>query len=253
MTNIATIGILGGMGPEATNQLCALISANTTVAKDQDHIPVITYNNSLIPSRERYAQGNGESPVPEMIRTARVLEAAGATFLLMPCNLAHLFWREVQEAISIPLVNMIEETVKYIDEHHPQSRRIGILASTPTIENGIYQQALRAHGRQLVAPDAYDQTEFVMRAIYGAKGIKGGYKDAPRAMLTGAAKRLVAEGAELIIAGCTEVSLVLSSDNSPFTVVDPLEILARVAVARAKLITEGEPREVSPVREWRGA
>ncbi|HEX8459335.1 MAG TPA: amino acid racemase [Pyrinomonadaceae bacterium] len=253
MTIIATIGILGGMGPEATNQLCALITAHTTVSKDQDHIPVITYNNSLIPSRERYARGRGESPVPEMIRTAQVLEAAGASFLLMPCNLAHLFWRDVQDAIGIPLLNMIEETVKYIDEHHAASRRVGLLASTPTIENGIYHHSLRAHGRHLLVPDAYDQTEFVMRAIYGASGIKGGHKDAPRSVLIKVAESLIKEGAELIIAGCTEVSLVLSSDNAPCAVVDPLAILARVAVARAKVITEGEPREVYPVREWRGA
>jgi aspartate racemase len=233
MSNISTIGILGGMGPEATNRLCALITAHTPVGKDQDHIPVITFNNSLIPDRVSAAYGGGESPVPEMIRTARVLEAAGADFLLMPCNLAHLFLAEVQAGVQVRILDMIEETAAHIARHYPQSREAGILASTPTLESGLYHRSFQKHGKRLVAPGAEEQAGRVMKAIYGSEGIKCGYKDEPRALLTGAAERLVAAGAEMIIAGCTEVSLVLSSDNSPFTVIDPLEIIARVAVARA--------------------
>jgi aspartate racemase len=237
MSNISTIGILGGMGPEATNQLCALITAHTAVGKDQDHVPVVTFNNSLIPDRVRAAYGGGESPVPEMIRTARVLEQAGAGFLLMPCNLAHLFRGEVQAAVGIPILDMIEETVGYIVEHYPQCRVAGILASTPTLESGLYHESFQKHDKRLLAPGADEQAEFVMKAIYGAQGIKCGFKDAPRALLTGAAERLVGAGAEMIVAGCTEVSLVLNSGNSPFIVIDPLEIIARVAVARAGAAT----------------
>jgi aspartate racemase len=238
-SNISTIGILGGMGPEATNQLCALITAHTPVGRDQDHIPVITFNNSLIPSRVRAARGDGESPVPEMIRTARVLEGAGADFLLMPCNLAHLFLADVQAAVRVPILDMIGETVGHIAEHYPQCGQAGILASTPTLQSGLYHESFQKHGKRLLAPDADEQAETVMQAIYGATGIKCGYKDEPRALLTGAAERLVAAGAELIIAGCTEVSLVLSSADSPFEVIDPLEIIARVAVARARPDVDG--------------
>jgi len=230
------------MGPEATNQLCALITAHTPVGRDQDHIPVITFNNSLIPSRVSAARGDGESPVPEMIRTARVLEGAGADFLLMPCNLAHLFLADVQAAVQVPILDMIEETVGHIAEHYPQSRQAGILASTPTLQSGLYHESFQKHGKRLLAPDADEQAETVMQAIYGAAGIKCGYKDEPRALLTRAAERLVEAGAEMIIAGCTEVSLVLSSANSPFEVIDPLEIIARVAVARARPDVDGGER-----------
>ncbi|HZH90316.1 MAG TPA: amino acid racemase [Pyrinomonadaceae bacterium] len=234
MSNVSTIGILGGMGPEATNQLCALITGRTPVGKDQDHVPVITFNNSHIPDRVHAAYGRGESPVPEMIRTARVLEGAGADFLLMPCNLAHLFLRDVQAAVRIEILDMIEETVRYIAEQYPQCGQAGILASTPTLQSGLYHEALRKHGRRLVAPNEDEQAGKVMKAIYGREGIKCGYKDEPRVLLSEAAEHLVAEGAEMIIAGCTEVSLVLTSENSPFIVIDPLEIIARVAVERAK-------------------
>jgi aspartate racemase len=222
------------MGPEATNRLCALMTRLTPVARDQDHIPVITYNNSLIPDRVGAADGSSESPVPEMVRTARVLERAGADMLLMPCNLAHYFIDEVQREIQIPILNMIEETVSFIVAQHPSLRRAGLLASAPTIKHGLYERSFAAHQRVVLTPEPAAQEALVMKAIYGERGVKRGYKDEPRALLIEAAEQLLTKGAELIIAGCTEVSLVLTEGQSAFQVVDPLEVVARVAVERAR-------------------
>jgi aspartate racemase len=242
MANFSTIGILGGMGPEATNKLCALITAFTPVTKDQDHIPVITYNNPQIPERVGAVRGASESPVPEMIRTARVLEEAGADIILMPCNLAHFYLADVQKAISTPFLDMIEETVNFTVEHYPHCRKVGIIASTPTIECGIYTKAFRRHDRVLISPNANEQESKVMRAIYASDGIKCGYKRKPRALLMEVGHTLVADGAEVIIAGCTEVSLVMKQKNSPFVVIDPMEVIARVAVERTM---RGENASVS--------
>jgi len=233
MADFSMIGILGGMGPEATNQLCALITALTPVTRDQDHIPVITYNNPQIPDRVKAVSGESESPVPEMIRTAQVLEQAGADVLLMPCNLAHFYLADVQKAICIPLLDMIQETVKFTIENYPRAQTVGIIASTPTIECGIYERAFRRHDRLLVSPDTEDQESKVMRAIYGQDGIKCGHKTRPRALLMEVGQALVAKGAEIIIAGCTEASLVMKQKNSPFIVIDPMEVVARVAVEKA--------------------
>jgi aspartate racemase len=233
MANFSTIGILGGMGPEATNQLCVLITALTPVTKDQDHIPVITYNNPQIPARVSAVRGQSESPVPEMIRTARVLEEAGADMLLMPCNLAHFYLEDIQKAVRIPFLDMIEETVNFTVEHYPHCRRVGIIASTPTIECGIYDKTFRKHDRLLISPDKDEQESKVMAAIYAPDGIKCGHKVKPRALLMEAGHALVEKGAEIIIAGCTEVSLVMKEKDSPFVVIDPMEVVARVAVERA--------------------
>ncbi len=233
MADFSTIGILGGMGPEATNKLCALITALTPVTKDQDHIPVITYNNPQIPDRVRAVRGDSESPVPEMIRTARVLEEAGADMLLMPCNLAHFYLADVQKAIRTPFLNMIEETVSFTVEHYPRCRKVGIVASTPTLECGIYDEAFRRHDCILISPERDEQEAKVMRAIYAPDGIKCGYKRKPGALLMEVGHALVAKGAEVIIAGCTEASLVMKRKDSPFVVIDPMEVIARVAVERA--------------------
>jgi aspartate racemase len=239
MAGFSTIGILGGMGPEATNELCALITALTPVTKDQDHIPVITYNNPNIPDRVKAVRNEAESPVPEMARTAQVLERAGADMLLMPCNLAHFYRDDVQKAVRIPLLNMVEETVKHIIENHTDCRTIGIIASTPTIECGLYEKAFRRHDRLLLSPGQEEQDDKVMRAIYGQDGIKCGHKEGPRALLNEAARGLIKRGAQIIIAGCTEASLVMKQKDSPFTVIDPMEVIARVAVRRAR---QGESR-----------
>jgi aspartate racemase len=243
MTDVYTIGILGGMGPEATNRLCSLITAAASpVHRDQDHIPVITFNNSSIPDRVRAVQGrihqamlkSFENPVPEMIRTARVLEQAGADFLIMPCNLAHYFIAEIQEAIRIPILNMVEETVRHTVSLYPQADKIGLLASTPTISAGIFERAFKSYERLVLSPDENEQEAKVMRAIYGSDGVKCGHSEKPRALLMEAAQQLKAQGAEVIIAGCTEVSLVMTQKDLSLPIVDPLQIIAGVAVKRAR-------------------
>jgi aspartate racemase len=242
MKNVSTIGVLGGMGPEATNRLCELITALTHARKDQEHIPVITFNNSLIPSRVGALRGAGESPLPEMIRTAQVLERAGADFLLMPCNLAHCFLDEVRREVHVPVLDMIEETVKYAVAQYPDFYKVGLLASTPTIENRLYEKSFAPYRRVVLKPTASEQQSKVMEAIYGARGIKSGYKEEPAALLMEAAHGLLTNGAELIIAGCTEVSLVMTEGRAPCPVIDPMEVLARVAIERARASGGGESK-----------
>lgn len=233
MNEPLTIGVLGGMGPEATNRLCALITASTPARGDQDHVPVITYNNPRIPDRVRGVYGGGESPVPELARTARVLEDAGADVIVMPCNLAHFFIEDIRRAVRVPLLDMVEETVRFVVERHPLRRVVGLLASSPTIRCRLYDEPFRKHGVEVVAPNDEEQESKVMAAIYGPEGIKSGRKDVPRALLMDAARSLAAEGACVIIAGCTEVPLVLSRSDVSVPVVDPLEVVAGVAVRLA--------------------
>ena len=230
-----TIGIIGGMGPEATNRLCSLITANTAAVRDQDHIPVIAFNNSAIPDRVAAIFAMGRSPVPELVRTARALEAAGADFLLMPCNTAHYFFDDVQAAVSVPLVNMIELTVKHIIEEFRAGGHnvVGLLGSTPTVECGLYETILLAQGQEIVVPDENDQKLLVMDAIFGEQGIKAGMHEHPARLLQAAANKLIAAGATIIVAGCTEISLVLNNGDLGVPIVDPLQVVADYAVRHA--------------------
>ncbi|AGT34197.1 hypothetical protein OCC_13515 [Thermococcus litoralis DSM 5473] len=149
------IGILGGMGPLATVDLFKRIVLKTPAKKDQDHPRIIIYNNPKIPDRTAYILGKGENPLPELIDSAKKLEKWGADFIIMPCNTAHYFADEIQKAIKIPLINMIEETASYVEALGV--KRVGILATTGTIVSGIYQKALKKRGIEALIPSEKDQ------------------------------------------------------------------------------------------------
>ena len=221
------IGILGGMGPLATVDLFRRIVLKTPAKKDQDHPRIIIYNNPKIPDRTAYILGKGENPLPELIDSAKKLEEWGADFIIMPCNTAHYFAEEIQKAIKIPLINMIEETASYVASLG--MKRVGILATMGTIASGIYQKALEKRGIKGVVPSVEDQ-EKVMKGIY--EGVKAGDIELGRKLLLEVAKKLEKE-AEGIIAGCTEVSIALKQEDLNVPLVDPMDILAQKAVKMA--------------------
>tara|TARA_Y100000310_G_C20571494_1_gene758252 strand:+ start:92 stop:844 length:753 start_codon:yes stop_codon:yes gene_type:complete len=229
-----TIGILGGMGPEATNQLATMITALTTVEKDQDHVPVITFNNSKIPHRINFIYGNSENPIPEMISTAKKLESAGADVIIMPCNTAHYFIKDIQSHINIPFMSLIEETVLFIKRNFPMVKKVGILGTNLTIREKLYENELNMQNLEAVLPNSKEE-EFLMKAIYD---LKAGKKENAKKILKTVGKTLVERGAEIIICGCTEIPLVLKQEDTSFIILDPAKIGAQAAILFAKESTE---------------
>lgn len=226
------IGILGGMGPEATVDLFLKIIKATPAKKDQDHLRIVIDNNPKIPNRTLAILGKGKSPLKQLQETLHNLEKAGAEIIAMPCNTAHHYYRELQESTNIPIINMISETVAYIYENFPDIKKIGLLATIGTIKAGIYHKAITK--LEVITPDE-DAQETVMNAIYGEQGIKAGYTQGkPRSDILEVAKVLINKGAEAIIIGCTEISLVLSQKDLPIPLIDPSQILAGVIVRKAR-------------------
>lgn len=235
----STIGVVGGMGPEATNRFCSFVTALTPVRRDQDHIPVIAFSNSAIPSRLDALRGTGVSPVPELIRTARVLEQAGAHFLTIPCNIAHFFIDDIRCGVSLPILNMVEETVNLLVKELTGLSRVGILSSSPT--QNLYRGYLAQQGCSLITPNEVDQAA-IMSAIYGANGIKCGYTREPAALFTDVSQRMIEAGADVVVAACTEVSVAMLEMEPQFPFVDSMQVLAEAAVEKA-LSGFGLPRE----------
>jgi len=132
------IGILGGMGPQATVDLYNEIIRQTPIKEEQDHLPIIIFSNPKVPDRTKALIAGGEDPLPHLIYSARVLEKAGADFIIIPCNTAHHYLPQMQKAVSIPILNMIAETADFIKQRYPQKKRVGLLATTGTIKVGIY-------------------------------------------------------------------------------------------------------------------
>jgi aspartate racemase len=238
MKKIKSIGILGGMGPEATLHLFNLIIKNSSASKDQDHIPVIIYNNPLIPDRTMHIVYNEESPLPLLIEGAQKLERAGADMILIACNTAHYYIKEIEPHISTPVLDMIDLTSQFIsgsrDSNVSGRIKAGILATTGTINTSLYQRSLLEYDVEPLILTPSEQQELVMEAVYGKKGIKAGYKRAPKQLIIKAAKLLIERGADIIIAGCTEIPIVLRGSDIDAELVNSMDVLAKEAVKRAK-------------------
>lgn len=228
------IGVLGGMGPWATLELFRRILEATPAERDQDHLHVLIDNNPAVPDRTAAIQGRGESPLPALLGGCRRLAEAGADFIVIPCNTAHFWIEELQQGSPAPVVDMVEEAVAAAIAARADLHRVGLLATTGTVEGGVYRRRFVARGIEVLSPAAEVQRDLVMRALYGPGGIKaGGSAAANRRRLVRAAQALVAAGAEVLLAACTEIPLVLRPEDVQAPLVDTLDCLARAAVERA--------------------
>ncbi len=224
-----TVGILGGMGPEATIDLFAKIVRSTKVSRDQDHLHIIVDNNPQVPDRQSALLEDGPSPVPLLVETAKRLEAAGVHFIVMPCNTAHCWINEIRKAVRIPVIDMIKETAQEVARSYPSLRTVGLLAATGTVRSGLYQRHMLELEIKVVSPSDDDQAA-LMRTIYAVKA--GLFDSRDKAAEIG--RRLVEAGAEAVIAGCTEIPLVLSSGDLSVPIIDATQVLARRTVEIAQ-------------------
>ncbi len=225
------IGILGGMGPEATIDLFYKIIKSTPAGKDQEHLRIIIDNNPKIPDRTAAILGKGEDPLPALQETARNLEKAGADFIIIPCNTAHYFLPLIQESVKIPILNMIEETAKETQKKIPYIKKVGLLASIGIYETEIYHQKFKKFNIKVISPEEKDKEE-VMKAIYAVKA--GNLSEWIKKSILKIAQKLIDKGAEVIIAGCTEIPLILKEGDVSVLLIDPTQVLAKAAVQKAK-------------------
>ena len=225
------IGILGGMGPEATIDLFYKIIKFTPAEKDQDHLRIIIDNNPKIPDRTAAILGKGEDPLPALQETARNLEKAGADFIIIPCNTAHYFLPSIQESVKIPILNMIEETAKETQKRISQIKKVGLLASIGIYKTEIYHQHFKKINIVVISPEEKDKEE-VMNAIYAVKA--GDLSNEVKGNIIKIAQKLIDKEAEVIIAGCTEIPLILKEGDVSVPIIDPTRILAKAAVQKAR-------------------
>ena len=212
------LGVLGGMGPAATVAFLARVQALTPTEGDADHIRVLMDMNPQVPDRNR-TPDQAEAVLGEM---AARLRDAGAEVLAMPCNTAHAQGAGIRAA-GLPFIDMIAETTAAVVA--TGARRAGILA-TPGGE-ALYTAALTAAGIEPVVLDGADRETFMAR-VYGVKA--GDMGEAARTRMAQLAAALVARGAEVVIAGCTEVPLLLSAAEVTVPLVDSAEVLAGACV-----------------------
>ncbi|MEO8500760.1 MAG: amino acid racemase [Vicinamibacteria bacterium] len=228
--NERVIGVLGGMGPEATLAFYARLIENTEARRDQDHVRVLIDSNPKIPDRTEALLGNGESPVPLMTSSVEALQRAGAEFIVIPCVSAHVFLEELRRRVTLPVLSIFDAAAEQVRQDLPGLRRVGLLATSGTVTAGRFQQRLAESGFNVIVPDTPDQAR-LMAAIYGIKASAArGDRARVAAEVRGVAERVVALGAEAVLLGCTELPLVLGPSDLDVPVIDSLLSLARATL-----------------------
>jgi len=219
MSNQKILGVIGGMGPLATVNFFEKLVEQTTVENDQDHPRIFIDNNPKVPDRTKAILGEGSSPAPVIIEMARNLHRAGADFLAMPCVTAHYWFDEIQKQVDIPIIHMIRETAEVYSSQF-SGKKAGLLATAGTLKTRIFQSVFPSDS--ILTPETESQTQHVMKAIYG---VKGGDVTAAKPLILRAADILIHNGAELLIAGCTEVPIILKPGDKAVPLLDPIQVL----------------------------
>lgn len=257
---VQVIGIVGGLGPFAhidfERRLMAAARELAGAVADQDYPEWVLSSIPQTPDRTLAFLGQAPSPVPELVRSLKRLEThrdaqgnevRGADFAVVICITAHRFLPEAQLHVGLPVVSLVEETARAIARSHAGAR-VGLLATTGTLKSGHFHEALRSEGLYPLSPLDLEngetvQREQVMIPIYGpwreGRHVGGGIKTTGGsaedvAGLERAASLLARAGAEVLIAGCTEIGLVLPRSSAEgLPVVDPMDVMARESVRRA--------------------
>jgi len=224
------VGIIGGLGPAATCAFYRRIIDKTPARRDQDHLHVVIDSNPATPDRTAALLAGGESPLPWLLRSADRLTGAGAELLAMPCATAHAWIDDLRAGASAEVVSMIDATGDRLASMDG-IERVGLLATDGTVRADVFAP-LRRRWELLTPTD--DEQRQVMTAIYGPDGVKAaGATAEANALLVRAAWGLIDRGAQVVVAGCTEIPLALTDGDVPVPVLDTLEILAEGVVRRA--------------------
>lgn len=225
MDRQAKLGVLGGMGPQATQMFYQFVLDRTDAAADQEHLPAVILSDTGMPDRTAaILSGDTEGLYRRLLGDAKLLEGCGCTAIAIPCNTSHYFADRLQGELGVPIIHMLRETAAVLCAQG--KRRPGILATDGTIQSGLYQRECAALGLEAVAPGP-DTQKLVTSIIYdeikrGEKGSRDKFARIDRA-LRGA-------GCDCAVLACTELSVFAAYHPLPPFYVDAMMVLAEKAV-----------------------
>lgn len=219
------LGVVGGLGPMATAYFYELVTNMTDAQTDQQHLDMMIHSIPSTPDRTAFLLGKSkESPVPPVLDSCKKLQAMGAQLIAVPCVTMSCFISELRKEINIPLIDMVEETAVYLKSEGIKAA--GIMATDGTLGFGRFQKALEKEGIVPVTPDD-DAQKLIMHIIY--QNVKAG-RPVESELFEKAAASLFEKGAECVILGCTELSVVKRCGLAGKCAVDAMEILAKRSV-----------------------
>lgn len=219
------LGVIGGLGPSATAHFMELVIGMTDAETDQQNIDMIIYNFPSIPDRTGYILGsNLRSPLPGLLSVGNALTHQGAGYIAIPCITAHYFYPELTASLSVPVINAVDETVLRLRSAGVTA--VGIMATDGTLSSGLFSDALQLAGIRPILPSAARQAD-VTHLIY--ENIKAGLEPEMERFFA-VSRELRENGAQAIILGCTELSLIKRDHPIGPGYLDAMEVLAQQSV-----------------------
>ncbi|MEI3219325.1 MAG: amino acid racemase [Lachnoclostridium sp.] len=224
------LGVIGGMGPEASCYFYQNVIAHTKAARDQEHIDMVILSHATMPDRtQAIVTGDDKHLIHLLQEDARTLESLGVSNIAVTCNTSHYFYEQIQKAVQIPIINMIHESVAYAVNTFDNVKKIGIMATDGTINSKIYHRECRKLGVTPVQPSPERQKD-VMSLIYD--DIKKG-KNGDRAKFDRVISELVRKGCDVVILACTELSVFKGKHEISSICLDAMDVLVRESILRS--------------------
>jgi aspartate racemase len=226
-----TIGLIGGMSWESTVPYYRLINEAVKARLGGLHSARLLLYSVDFHDVERLQQaGDWDAAGALLAGAARSLEAAGADFLVLCTNTMHKVADRIEAAVAIPLVHIADPTAVAIKQ--ARHATVGLLGTRFTMEQAFYRERLsERHGLHVLVPNAEDR-EVVHRIIFDELCL-GTVRSESRSAYRDIMARLASQGAEAIILGCTEISLLVSQEDSRVPLFDTTALHARAAVEAA--------------------
>jgi len=225
------IGILGGMGPQATIDLYQKVLNYTPASTDQEHLQVLIWSDPHIPDRTAAILYGGRDPRPALCAGAAKLVRGGAEGIGIPCNTAHYYLGDIRQAAEgIPVLDMIELAAKSARDLLGANAVVAVTATRGTLATGLYNSALLRYGLKPLLPSPPVQ-EIIDSLIFGPRGVKAGFVDEANCMgYQDVCLGLLRSGAQAVLAACTELPLLAGPASTLLPVIDPTSVLAEALV-----------------------
>lgn len=238
---MALLGVIGGLGPMATAYFMELLTTMTDADKDQEHLKMIVYSAPDIPDRTEYILGkSNDSPLPGFVEAGRALRSMGVRLLAIPCITAHYFHNEIEAEIGVKTLHAINESAELLCAAGVQC--VGLMATDGTIQSGLFQKALEEKGIGVILP-SFEGQRRVMSLIYD--DVKQGR--APNMAAFDQVKdELQNRGAQIILLGCTELSVIKRDHELGEGILDVMEVLASAAITACGKRVRAEYKQLVP-------
>ena len=222
-----TLGIIGGLGPETTSEFyLEVIFGCQKINSIRPEILIDSVSASLEMDRQAIVEGAGEERyIPILVKAAKKLEQAGADFLVMPCNSLHAFIKEIRQAVKIPVLNIIEETTKFLRQQGINS--VGLISTVITKRHKLYEKDFESAGIRVVLPDDLEQAK-ISRVIHNLVMNRQGNKE--REELIKIIEGFKVQGIKNVVLACTDLQLLIP-EHGEIKIHDTMKILADAAVA----------------------